>query len=263
MESLWDGSGQQDTGRHWAQEGAAGAEGVGYRQTLSTGGRSRSCGCRKAPANTAPANRVPPSLCSTRVLWFCSITVLLSAALLPASSGTQTCLQRRMWPRKCKRRPHLAWEQKQSNTSAVKQASSLPKILIAASWGWGFSHHGPCTLMGWDGPGRWECLVNLPHWDLPSLNLLPSSSILGVRAVEPPEEAEISRDVEPGSKVVSGSAWARWVARQAQAGPEQDLDHLHHSRDDAGKPDAYGPPLMLSLQVQNGPEEDHDHLHHH
>ncbi|XP_057268214.1 proline-rich acidic protein 1 [Pezoporus wallicus] len=132
---------------------------------------------------------------SMRILWLCSTTVLLGAALLPA-------------------------------------------------------------------PGSTQALGNPGMKDLSTEEDVAKEIILGVRAVEPPEEAEVSRDVEPGSKVVSGSAWARWVARQAQAGPEQDLDHLHHSQDDAAKDDAYERPLMLSLQVQNGPEEDHDHLHH-
>ncbi|KFP58888.1 hypothetical protein N322_07764, partial [Cariama cristata] len=49
---------------------------------------------------------------------------------------------------------------------------------------------------------------------------------------------------------------------QAQAGPEEDRDHLHHPQDDAREDDARVPPRMLSLEVQSGPEEDRDHLHH-
>ncbi|XP_010022455.1 PREDICTED: proline-rich acidic protein 1 [Nestor notabilis] len=111
-------------------------------------------------------------------------------------------------------------------------------------------------------PGSTQALSNAGRKDLAMEEDLAKEIILGVRAVEPPEEAEISQDVEQGSKVVSSSTWARWVAHQAQAGPEQDHDHLHHSQDDAAEADAQGPPLMLSLQVQNGPEEDHDHLYH-
>ncbi|KAM9550338.1 proline-rich acidic protein 1 [Guaruba guarouba] len=111
-------------------------------------------------------------------------------------------------------------------------------------------------------PGSTQAINNPRMKDLATEEDLAKEIILGVRAVEPPEEAEISRDMEPGSKVVSSSAWVHWVARQAQAGPEQDRDHLYHSKDDAMEADAQGPPLMLSLPVQNGPEEDHDHLHH-
>ncbi|KFP14876.1 hypothetical protein Z169_05169, partial [Egretta garzetta] len=50
--------------------------------------------------------------------------------------------------------------------------------------------------------------------------------------------------------------------RQAQVGPEEDRDHLHHPQDDVGEADASRPPWKLSLEVQNGPEEDRDHLHH-
>ncbi|XP_030342032.1 proline-rich acidic protein 1 [Strigops habroptila] len=111
-------------------------------------------------------------------------------------------------------------------------------------------------------PGSTQALRNARRKDPATEEDLAKEIILGIRAVEPPQEAEITQDVEQSSKVVSNSAWARWVARQAQAGPEQDHDHLHHSQDDAAEADAQGPPLMLSLQVQNGPEEDHDHLHH-
>lgn len=99
------------------------------------------------------------------------------------------------------------------------------------------------------------------HHDLSPLFLLPSSSILGIRAVEPPEP-EITEEVEPGVKVFSSSAGAQWGPRQAQVGPEEDRDHLHHPQDDVGETDASRPPWKLSLEVQNGPEEDRDHLHH-
>ncbi|KFO88652.1 hypothetical protein N320_08518, partial [Buceros rhinoceros silvestris] len=49
---------------------------------------------------------------------------------------------------------------------------------------------------------------------------------------------------------------------QAQAGPEEDRDQLHHPQDNAREADAHRPPRMLSLEVQSGPEDDHDHLHH-
>ncbi|GAB0192569.1 proline-rich acidic protein 1 [Grus japonensis] len=81
----------------------------------------------------------------------------------------------------------------------------------------------------------------------------------GVPATELPEEGEISKEVEP---VFSGGAWAPRGPHQAQVGPEEDRDHLHHPQDDVREADARGPPRMLSLEVQSGPEEDRDHLHH-
>ncbi|XP_051474211.1 proline-rich acidic protein 1 [Apus apus] len=84
---------------------------------------------------------------------------------------------------------------------------------------------------------------------------------LGVRAVEPPEEGGVSNEVEPGIKVFSSSAWAPWSPHQAQAGPEEDRDHLYHPQDEAREADVQGP-LMLSLEVQSGPEEDRDYLYH-
>ncbi|XP_042664013.1 proline-rich acidic protein 1 [Tyto alba] len=87
---------------------------------------------------------------------------------------------------------------------------------------------------------------------------LAEEIILGLRAVEPPEEGEISDEVEPGVKVFSSSAWAR----QAQAGPEEDRDHLYHPQDNAREADAHRPLRTLSLEVQRGPNEDRDHIHH-
>ncbi|XP_010132681.1 PREDICTED: proline-rich acidic protein 1-like, partial [Buceros rhinoceros silvestris] len=84
---------------------------------------------------------------------------------------------------------------------------------------------------------------------------------LGTRAVEPPE-SDISEEVEPGVKVFSRSDWVQWGPHQAQAGPEEDRDQLHHPQDNAREADAHRPPRMLSLEVQSGPEDDHDHLHH-
>uniref|UniRef100_A0A8C3JLL7 Uncharacterized protein n=1 Tax=Calidris pygmaea TaxID=425635 RepID=A0A8C3JLL7_9CHAR len=80
--------------------------------------------------------------------------------------------------------------------------------------------------------------------------------------VEPPEEDEITSEVEPGLKVFSSSAWARGGPLQAQVGPEEDRDQLYHPWDNAGEADAHRPPQMLSLEVQRGPEEDRDHLYH-
>lgn len=124
--------------------------------------------------------------------------------------------------------------------------------------------------------------------NLSLLILSPSSSILGVGAIEP------SEDGEPGIKVFSSSAWAQRGPPQVQArpeeerdslhqddareanapvpfwmlslevqnGPEEDRDHLYHPPDDAREADTYRPARMLSLKVQNGPEEDRDHIYH-
>ncbi|KFZ48461.1 hypothetical protein N338_07511, partial [Podiceps cristatus] len=48
----------------------------------------------------------------------------------------------------------------------------------------------------------------------------------------------------------------------AQAGPEEDRDHLYHPQAGAREADARGHLQMLSPEVQSGPEEDRDHLHH-
>ncbi|XP_069652044.1 proline-rich acidic protein 1-like [Haliaeetus albicilla] len=98
--------------------------------------------------------------------------------------------------------------------------------------------------------------------DLAAEQDLAKEIILGIRAVEPPEEGEISEDVEPGIKVFSSSAWAQWGPRQDQVGPEEDRDHLHHPQDDAREADGHESPWVLSLGVQSGLEEDRDHLHH-
>ncbi|KAF1482875.1 hypothetical protein FQV08_0011621, partial [Pygoscelis antarcticus] len=72
----------------------------------------------------------------------------------------------------------------------------------------------------------------------------------------------ITKEVEPGIKVFSSSAWARWGPHQAQVGPEEDRDHLHHPQDEAREADAHRPPQTLSLEVQSSPEKDNDHLRH-
>ncbi|XP_026707853.1 proline-rich acidic protein 1-like isoform X2 [Athene cunicularia] len=91
---------------------------------------------------------------------------------------------------------------------------------------------------------------------------LAKETILGVQSVEALEEGETSNGLQPGIKVFSSSAWAQWGPRQAQVGPEEDRDHLHHPQDDAREDDPHGLPQTLALEVQSGPEEDRDHLHH-
>uniref|UniRef100_A0A8C6ZCZ0 Zinc finger protein 511 n=1 Tax=Nothoprocta perdicaria TaxID=30464 RepID=A0A8C6ZCZ0_NOTPE len=46
------------------------------------------------------------------------------------------------------------------------------------------------------------------------------------------------------------------------AGPEEDLDHLHHPEDNVVEEVAHVRLLALPRQVQNGPEEDRDHIYH-
>ncbi|PKU42702.1 proline-rich acidic protein 1 [Limosa lapponica baueri] len=98
--------------------------------------------------------------------------------------------------------------------------------------------------------------------DLDTEEDLAREILLGIKAVEPPEEGEITGEVEPGLKVFPSSAWARGGPVQAQVGPEEDRDQLYHPQDNAREADARRPPQMLSLEVQTSPEEDRDHLYH-
>ncbi|KAK2530803.1 hypothetical protein Q9233_006022 [Columba guinea] len=107
-----------------------------------------------------------------------------------------------------------------------------------------------------------EVPSNAGREDLAAEQDLPKEIILGAGAVEPPQEAEMSREVVPGIKVFSSSAAAQGGPGQARAGPEKDLDHLHHPEDRAREADVRGPPRLPSPQVQRGPEKDLDHLHH-
>ncbi|KAM6091050.1 uncharacterized protein LJ206_004754 [Theristicus caerulescens] len=111
-------------------------------------------------------------------------------------------------------------------------------------------------------PGGTQALSNTEQKDLTVEQDLAKEIILGIPAVELSEEGEITEEVEPGIKVFSSSAWAQWGPRQAQVGPEEDRDHIHHPQDDVREAVAHRPPRMLSLEVQSGPEEDRDHLHH-
>ncbi|XP_063195121.1 proline-rich acidic protein 1 [Chroicocephalus ridibundus] len=112
-------------------------------------------------------------------------------------------------------------------------------------------------------PGGTQAPSGTGRKDLAAEQDLAKEILLGIRAVEPPEEHEITDDVELGLKV-SSSAWAQRGPLQVQAGPEEDHDHLHHPpQDNAGEANAHRPPpRMLSLEVQSVPEEDRDHLHH-
>ncbi|KAM6391018.1 proline-rich acidic protein 1 [Pluvialis apricaria] len=111
-------------------------------------------------------------------------------------------------------------------------------------------------------PGGTQALSDTRQKDPVAEQHLVKEIILGLRAVEPPEEREITEEVEPGIKVFSSSAWAPQGTLQVQAGPEEDHDHLHHPQDNAREADAHRPPRMLFLEVQSGPEEDRDHLYH-
>lgn len=72
----------------------------------------------------------------------------------------------------------------------------------------------------------------------------------------------MSQEVEPRIKVFSSSTGAQGGPGQAQAGPEKDLDHLHHPEDHATETDVRRPPWIPPPQVQRGLEKDLDHLHH-
>ncbi|XP_031972315.1 proline-rich acidic protein 1 [Corvus moneduloides] len=105
-------------------------------------------------------------------------------------------------------------------------------------------------------PGSTQALSSSRWKDLAMEQDLAEEIILGVGAIETPEEGD------PGIKVFSSSAWAQRGPPQVQAGPEEDRDHLHHPQDDTREANARVPFWMLSLEVQNGPEEDRDHLYH-
>uniref|UniRef100_A0A8V5GHU7 Uncharacterized protein n=1 Tax=Melopsittacus undulatus TaxID=13146 RepID=A0A8V5GHU7_MELUD len=110
-----------------------------------------------------------------------------------------------------------------------------------------------------------------PPWEWPQQQNCGQRATKGQGAQEQPWSGESMRDgsgqqdtgrhwAQVGAQELGGAGYRQTLGR---VGPEQDLDHLHHSQDDAAGADAYGPPVMLSLQVQNGPEEDRDHLYHH
>ncbi|XP_009080732.1 PREDICTED: proline-rich acidic protein 1 [Acanthisitta chloris] len=111
-------------------------------------------------------------------------------------------------------------------------------------------------------PSGTQALSLARRKDLAAVQDLDNEIILGIGAVESPEKGELSKQVVPGIKVFSSSAWAQQGQPQVQAGPEEDRDHLQHPQDDAREADALRLPWMMSLEVQNGPEEDRDHLYH-
>ncbi|XP_055575981.1 translation initiation factor IF-2-like [Falco cherrug] len=106
--------------------------------------------------------------------------------------------------------------------------------------------------------GGTQALSDTGQKDLAMEQDLAKEIIPGIQAVELLEEGEISEEVEPRIKVISRSVWAR----QGQAAPEEDRDHLYHPQDNAMEADVRVPPWMLSLEVQSGPEEDRDYIHH-
>ncbi|XP_064001050.1 proline-rich acidic protein 1-like [Pogoniulus pusillus] len=132
-------------------------------------------------------------------------------------------------------------------------------------------------------PTGTEALVDTKQNMATEQNLV-EEIILGIRAVEPPEN---SQEVEPHIKVFSSNGWAQMgpedlhhlhhsqdtreadvhrplqrLSVKVQSGPEEDLDHLYHPLDNAREADVHRPPQKLSVKVQSGPEEDLDHLYH-
>ncbi|XP_062352636.1 proline-rich acidic protein 1 [Cinclus cinclus] len=105
-------------------------------------------------------------------------------------------------------------------------------------------------------PGSTQAVSSSWWKNLATEQDLAAEIILGVGAIEPPEEGE------PGIKVFSSSAWAPRGPPQVQAKREEDRGHIHHPQDDAREANARVPFWMLALEVQNGPEEDRDHLYH-
>nr|XP_009681505.1 PREDICTED: proline-rich acidic protein 1 [Struthio camelus australis] len=113
-------------------------------------------------------------------------------------------------------------------------------------------------------PGGTQALSNTREKQLPARLALIKEIILGIKAVEPPEEGEITEDVEPGIKVFSSDAqgWRGPLGAQAMEGPEEDRDHLHHPEDNAVEDAAHVQRPALFHNVQSGPEEDRDHIYH-
>ncbi|XP_064369611.1 uncharacterized protein LOC112981618 isoform X2 [Dromaius novaehollandiae] len=112
-------------------------------------------------------------------------------------------------------------------------------------------------------PGDTQALSNTRGNQLPTDLDFIKEIILGIRAVEPPEESEITVDAEPGIKVFSDAqAWRGPSGAQAIEGPEEDRDHLHHPEGNGVEHAAHVQRLALPRKVQSGPEEDRDHIHH-
>ncbi|XP_026707855.1 proline-rich acidic protein 1-like isoform X4 [Athene cunicularia] len=168
-----------------------------------------------------------------RAARLCSITVLLGAALLlPTPGGAQVS-------------PHSPPHPPATLRDKLAQGDSC--VSCATPWNPPLSPQAPRDTE-WQGVATEQDLAK--------------ETILGVQSVEALEEGETSNGLQPGIKVFSSSAWAQWGPRQAQVGPEEDRDHLHHPQDDAREDDPHGLPQTLALEVQSGPEEDRDHLHH-
>uniref|UniRef100_A0A8C8SZP2 Uncharacterized protein n=1 Tax=Pelusios castaneus TaxID=367368 RepID=A0A8C8SZP2_9SAUR len=89
----------------------------------------------------------------------------------------------------------------------------------------------------------------------------PLSSILGIKAIEPPEVLTFS--VPP----LFAAAWTTeappaLLGAESAAVPEEDRDHLYHPPDDTLEGDAPRETVVLYEEVISGPEEDRDHLYH-
>ncbi|XP_075790794.1 proline-rich acidic protein 1 [Pelodiscus sinensis] len=94
--------------------------------------------------------------------------------------------------------------------------------------------------------------------------------ILGISAIEPPEDEENTVDIDPGMRLLSRHAQAPRRAgdqpaplgAQSAAEPEEDRDHIHHPPQEAVEEEA--PVWIAAPQAEaiSGPEEDRDHLYH-
>ncbi|XP_043374673.1 proline-rich acidic protein 1 [Dermochelys coriacea] len=97
--------------------------------------------------------------------------------------------------------------------------------------------------------------------------------ILGIKAIEPPENEEQTADIDPGMRLLSSDAQGRRAPRSAgdppallgaksAVVPEEDRDHIYHPPD--GALEEEGPMKIVTLYAEaiNGPEEDRDHLYH-
>ncbi|XP_050816337.1 proline-rich acidic protein 1-like [Gopherus flavomarginatus] len=98
--------------------------------------------------------------------------------------------------------------------------------------------------------------------------------ILGIIAIEPPQNEEQTADIDPGMRLLSrDGAQGRRAPRSAgdlpaplgaksAVVPEEDRNHIYHPPDAALKKE--GPLQIAELYAEavSGPEEDRDHLYH-
>ncbi|CAM4580988.1 unnamed protein product [Lepidochelys olivacea] len=97
--------------------------------------------------------------------------------------------------------------------------------------------------------------------------------ILGIKAIEPPENEEQTADIDPGMRLLSSDAKGRRAPRSAgdppaplgaksAAVPEEDQDQIYHPPDAALEEEGPMQTVAPYAEAISGPEEDRDHLYH-